>query len=116
MYLTNFCFLFAHNNLAVIQNEQIDTFSFGNNIYAMITGLWNFYDTDDDGVVQKKLINGKLPFVDSRYRERSFAEKKLIELMEKCWIYDPSERISIFGAVEFLRQAVKENAEQSNQR
>ena len=23
-------------------NEQIDTFSFGNNIYAMLTGLWNY--------------------------------------------------------------------------
>lgn len=29
---------FAARNL----NEQIDTFSFGNNIYAMLTGLWNF--------------------------------------------------------------------------
>ncbi len=29
---------FAARNL----NEQIDVFSFGNNIYAMITGLWNF--------------------------------------------------------------------------
>jgi len=29
---------FAARNL----NEQIDTWSFGNNIYAMITGLWNF--------------------------------------------------------------------------
>ncbi|KAL7540176.1 hypothetical protein ACHAXR_009931 [Thalassiosira sp. AJA248-18] len=90
-------------------NEQIDTFSFGNNIYAMLTGLWNFYDTDDDEVVQTKLIDGKLPFVDSRYRDRSFAEKKLIELMEKCWIYDPDERISMFDAVTFLRKAIKEN-------
>jgi hypothetical protein len=29
---------YAQRNL----NEQIDTFSFGNNIYAMITGLWNW--------------------------------------------------------------------------
>lgn len=100
---------FAVRNL----NEQIDTFSFGNNIYAMITGLWNFYDTDDDEVVQKKLIDGKLAYVDSRWGERSFGEKKLIELMEKCWIYDPDERISIFGAVDFLRKAIKENEARS---
>ena len=29
---------FAVRNL----NEQIDTFSFGNNLYGMLTGLWNF--------------------------------------------------------------------------
>jgi len=96
---------FAARNL----NEQIDTFSFGNNIYGMLTGLWNFYDTDDDDVVQKKLIDGKLPYVDERWKERSFGERKLIELMEKCWIYDPKERISIFDAVVFLKEAIKEN-------
>ena len=74
------------------------------------------YETDDDGVVQKKLIDGKTAYVDSRYRERSFAEKKLIELMEKCWIYDPDERISMFEAVEFLRKAVKENKALGNKR
>mmetsp|Transcript_9348 Transcript_9348/g.21083 ORF Transcript_9348/g.21083 Transcript_9348/m.21083 type:complete len:691 (+) Transcript_9348:93-2165(+) len=102
-----------YNSKAMNLNEQIDTFSFGNNIYAMITGLWNFYDTDDDGVVHKKLIGGKLPYVDPRYNERSFGEKKLIELMEKCWVYDPDERISIFEAVNFLRKAIKENEAQS---
>ena len=33
-------------------NEQIDVFSFGNNIYALLTGLWVFYENEDDGVVQ----------------------------------------------------------------
>ena len=33
--------------------------------------------------------------------------------MDKCWLYDPDERISIFDAVEFLRQAVKDNAVKS---
>lgn len=102
-----------YNYKATYLNEQIDTFTFGNNIYALITGLWNFYDTDDDEVVQKKLIGGKLPYVDPRYKERSFGEKKLVELMEKCWVYDPDERISIFGAVDFLRKAIKENEARS---
>ncbi|KAL7544377.1 hypothetical protein ACHAWF_007762, partial [Thalassiosira exigua] len=90
-------------------NEQIDTFSFGNNIFTMLTGLWNFYDQDDDGVTQKDLIGGKRAYIDPRYRERSFAEGKLVELMELCWKPDPDERISMFGAVEFLREAVREN-------
>ena len=71
------------------------------------------YDTDDDEVVQKKLIDGGLPYVDSRYKERSFAESKLVELMERCWTYDPDQRITIFEAVDFLRKAVRENEARS---
>lgn len=97
---------FAMKNL----DEKIDVFSFGNNIYALLTGLWNFYDVDDDGEVHTMLIDQKLAYVDPRFRKRSFAEKKLVELMEKCWIYDPNDRISIFETVEFLRNVIKENA------
>ena len=39
---------FAANDL----NEKIDIFSFGNNIYGLLTGLWVFYDNEDDEVVQ----------------------------------------------------------------
>lgn len=77
----------------------------------MVTYTSLQYDEKDDDVIQKKLIDGKLPFVDPRYKNRSFAEKKLVELMEKCWIYNPDERISSFEAVEFLRDAVKDNKE-----
>ena len=72
------------------------------------------YDTDDDEVVQKKIIDGKMPYVDSRYSERSFGERKLVELMKKCWIYDPDKRISIFEAVDFLKKTIKENEAQSS--
>ena len=60
-------------------------------------------------MVQKKLIDGETAYIDPRYKERSFAEKKLIELVEKTWIYDPDERINILDAVAFLKQAIKEN-------
>ena len=59
--------------------------------------------------MQKKIIAKKLPYVDERYRERSFEEGKLIELMEKCWAYDPSKRCTAFEAVSFIRNAVKES-------
>ena len=89
-------------------NEQIDVFSFCNNIYALITGLWNFYDTEDDEVVHEKLIGGDLAFVDPRWKEQSYEEGKLVELLPKCWAYDPNERISIFDAVKYLRQAIED--------
>lgn len=89
-------------------DEKIDVFSFGNNIYAMLTGLWGFYDISDDQVTQEKLTDGDLPYIDPRWKERSYIERRLVELMEKCWIFDPDERVDIFFAVEFLKETVRE--------
>ena len=55
------------------------------------------------------MIDGGLPRVDPRYRDRSLAERRLVELMEMCWEYDPDDRMSVFDAVDFLRRAVREN-------
>jgi len=103
---------FAARNL----DEQIDVFSFGNNLYGMMTGLWNFYDTDDDDKVQTQLIDGEIPFIDPRYRERSFADRTLVDLMKRCWVYDPAERISIFEAVDVLKKAVEDNGKEEGVR
>lgn len=45
-------------------DEKIDVFSFGNNIYGLLTGLWVFYENDDDGVVQVRATLQSLSFVD----------------------------------------------------
>lgn len=37
-------------------DEKIDIYSFGNNIYGILTGLWVFYENDDDGVVQVRAL------------------------------------------------------------
>merc|ERR1740117_2246057 len=59
---------------AVDLDEGIDVYTFGNNIYSLLTGLWVFYDTDDDSVVQKKVINGTRAYIDPRWRTRSYIE------------------------------------------
>jgi len=92
-------------------DEKIDVFSLGNNIYALLTGLWVFYENDDDEVVQKKIIKGDLAFVDDRYRNSSFAEGKLVEIMEKCWAYESKDRVDVFEVVAFLQNAVQQNQE-----
>lgn len=70
-----------------------------------MTGLWPFYENEDDGVVQKKVVNGNSAFIDERYRTYSFGDGKLVELIEKCWAYKPEDRPTIYEVVEFLREA-----------
>ena len=52
-------------------------------------------------------MKGETAFIDERYRNQSFITSKLVEVMEKCWAFDPKDRIDIFQAVKILRQ-VKE--------
>ena len=44
-------------------------------------------------------------FINDRYRTHSYITSRLVEVMEKCWAFDPKDRIDIFQAVELLRQA-----------
>lgn len=91
-------------------DEKIDIFSFGNNLYSTLTGLSPFYDTCyHTKEVQERVKKGDKPYIDPRWRTNSFAEGKIVELIERCFEYDPEDRIDIFEAVRFLRDAVEEN-------
>ena len=75
----------------------------------MLTGLCPFYDTEEDSVVQNRVKNGLKAFIDPRYfKERSLAEAKLAEIINRCYAYKPEDRPSVFEVVEFLRDALKE--------
>eukprot|EP00553_Chaetoceros_curvisetus_P003144 CAMPEP_0204615674 /NCGR_PEP_ID=MMETSP0717-20131115/3110_1 /ASSEMBLY_ACC=CAM_ASM_000666 /TAXON_ID=230516 /ORGANISM="Chaetoceros curvisetus" /LENGTH=409 /DNA_ID=CAMNT_0051628673 /DNA_START=269 /DNA_END=1495 /DNA_ORIENTATION=- len=83
-------------------NEKIDIWSYGNNIYTILTGLWPFYGNEQKEL-EKKMIDGETTFFDPRYRGQNYIHDQLIEIMEKCWIYDADERIDIFEIVKVLR-------------
>ena len=78
-------------------------------MYALLTGLWPFYDVNDDTEVQNKIKRGELPFIDERYRTGSYGERKLVEIMERCWVYDSSLRADIFEVVTSLVNVVELN-------
>jgi hypothetical protein len=82
-------------------------YSFGNNIYALLTGLYPFYDLDysHEDKLQKKIKKGKKPFIDPRYRTRSYAEGKLVDVMELCWAYHAEERPEIQTVIVQLQEA-----------
>ena len=58
---------------------------------------------------QEVIKNGTTAYIDPRYKERRYAESKLVEIIPQCWIYDPRLRIDIFRLVHVLRNAVEEN-------
>jgi hypothetical protein len=54
-------------------------------------------------IIERNLMQGKRPFVDPRYRTRSYIEGRMVQIMEKCWEYKSENRVSAFEVVEFLR-------------
>ena len=121
-----FCFLeTCHSPVDTIQwrspeeyfdydlDEQVDVFALGNNMYSLLTGLWPFYDEDKTKVAQARVKSGVKPFIDPRYlKEKSLAEAKLAEIIDRCYAHKPEDRPSIFEVVEFLRDALKQFREQ----
>lgn len=87
-------------------NEKIDVFSMGNMMYGLLTGLLVFYDVKDTKAIQKRIIKGDKAFIDPRYRTKSFAESKLVDIIERCWEYDPDKRPDIFEVVIHLRDTL----------
>ena len=87
--------------------EKIDVFSLGNNIYGVLTGMMPFHEETTPGV-QYLVGQGERPFIDPRYKERSLAEVKLVEIIESCHEYYEQDRPSIFEVVDFLRHALQE--------
>jgi len=90
-------------------DEKIDIWSLGCNMYALLTGMYPFYDIGSTQVVKQKVKDGEKGFIDNRYRTRSFAEKKLAEAIDLCWEFDPNKRIDIESLVKLLREAVRVN-------
>ena len=90
-------------------DEQIDVYSYGNNLYAILTGLLVYYDYNDDHEMQDLIKHGKTSYIDERYRTRNFGDAFLTRLIEICWFYRPEDRPTIFDVIELLQQAIKLN-------
>jgi serine/threonine protein kinase len=87
-------------------NEQVDVWPMANNIYCLLTGLWPYYQYGNwqDRKVIRRIRHCETPFVDDRYRNRSFIEGGLVRIMEQAWECDYKKRLSIFDVVQELRK------------
>jgi hypothetical protein len=70
--------------------------------------VFPFYELKEREVA-KMVKKGDVPYIDPRYKDKSFGEAKLIEIMELCWTYERQKRIDIFKLVDLLRDAVEAN-------
>ena len=77
-------------------------------MYSLLTGLMVFHDTEDYRDVQYKIAMGEKAYIDPRFKERSLAEARMVEIIEKCHEYYEEDRPSIFEVVDLLWQAVEE--------
>jgi hypothetical protein len=75
----------------------------------LLTGLFVFYEECDEANVQHRVAAVEWPYIDERWFYHSFAEARLVEIMQQCWTYDAKERIDIGTLVQLLRTAVQEN-------
>ncbi len=84
-------------------DEKIDVFSFGNNLYSLLTGAFVYYFEDDYKKIKQMVIHGNMTVIDPVYRSRSYVEGKLVEIIEKCWAYKVNDRPSIFQVIDELK-------------
>jgi len=89
-------------------DEKIDVFSYGNNVFAVLTGTWPFVGspgynekwTDED--ISDMIESGIMPKVDQRWKDEGPIEKTLVEVIERCLVADVEKRASIFEICEML--------------
>jgi hypothetical protein len=85
-------------------------------MYTLLTGLYPYYDEtfhyktskfeqkDFTDNLEDEIVKGKRPFIDDRYRTRSYIELMLVKIMETCWAGNRNDRPSMAFVVKFLQK------------
>lgn len=88
-------------------DDTADVNALGKFIYTIMTGLRVYYDEMSRKKALKVAFEGELPYIDPRYRTRSYVEGRLVEIMEQCWPYNSTERVDIFTVLSHLRETAR---------
>ena len=84
--------------------EQVDIWPLGNLFFSLLTGLKPWYYLNEESEIQETMIKHGGPSLDPRFRRRSFIERRLVDIMDKCHNLNPEKRPDIFEVVAFLRE------------
>jgi len=80
----------------------------------LFPGLMPYYEIKDEEEIQEATKKGP-PYIDPRYKTRSYIEGRMVEIMNRCHKLKASERVDIFEVVRHLRET-RELYQQNNQR
>lgn len=92
-------------------DESVDVWPMGNIIFSILTGLYPYHEHSDIKAIVKRRKEGP-PYIDPRYKTRSYAEGRLVEIMNQCHKLKASERVDIFEVVRHLRETKRAMANQ----
>lgn len=92
-------------------DETVDVWPMGNLIFGLLVGLYPYHELSDSREIQH-LTKKRPPYIDPRYQNRSYAERRLVEIMNQCHKLDPSERVDIFEVVAHLRETKRVMSQQ----
>jgi hypothetical protein len=90
---------------------------------SQLTGLWPFYETNDDQVIQSMVEDGKRPHINHLLLSlvnttttatvpilsNETTTAVLIKIMQQCWHPDPKQRPDIFTIVQTLQGLLIKN-------
>jgi len=87
-------------------DESVDIWPFGNLLFTLLTGLLPYYDVQSYKSIKaiQQATKRGAPYIDPRYKTRSFIEGRIVEIMERCHRVKAAERVSIFEVVKHLKQ------------
>lgn len=85
-------------------DETVDIWPMGNLIHTLFTGLWPYYDLDDEEDIQAATMRGERPYLHPEFRTRSLIERRMTEIMDQCHVLEPQDRVDIFTVVAHLRE------------
>jgi len=88
-------------------DESGDVLTLGKLLFNLLSGRTPYYNKVNSKQAKKAVINGEEPYVDPRYRTRSFIEGRLVEIMSRCWKYEPGDRPTAFEVVNYLRETAR---------
>mmetsp|Transcript_65 Transcript_65/g.81 ORF Transcript_65/g.81 Transcript_65/m.81 type:complete len:230 (-) Transcript_65:24-713(-) len=89
-------------------DEQIDIFSLANNFYSVLTGLYPMPNICHYHDVATEIKKGNRGFLDPRWKDNSYAEGQLVEIIKICWEHEPEDRPTVGELVLLLRTAMKQ--------
>lgn len=90
-------------------DEKIDIYSLANNMYGILTGYQPYPELEESKEKIELVKQGRKPKLDPRWAQHSFAEGKLVEILDRMYAFEASDRPDIFTIVKFLEEATQQN-------